>query len=143
MIKYVNEVKDAPQAIGPYSQATVAGNMIFISGQIPIDPATGKLVDGGIEEQTERVLQNLQNILKHLNLSFGNVMKATIFLIDLSHFQKVNAIYSRWLEDSKPARATIQVRNGRNYGLIKYQGAGGGYSASSPRRFSPRRIPSC
>jgi 2-iminobutanoate/2-iminopropanoate deaminase len=109
MIKYINEVKDAPQAIGPYSQATTAGGLTFISGQIPIDPQKGQMVEGGIEEQAEMVMKNLTAILRQQGLTFQHVMKATIFLTDLANFQKVNAIYAKHLGNHRPARATIQV----------------------------------
>jgi len=109
MVKGQSEIPGAPKAIGPYSHAVTAGNFIFISGQIPIDPATGNFVPGGIKEQTEQVLKNLKAILTHCDLTFGDVAKATIFLTDLAHFQTVNEIYEKALAGAKPARATVQV----------------------------------
>lgn len=99
----------APQAIGPYSQAIRAGDWLFLSGQIPIDPATGELVTGGIEEQTRRVLDNLGAVLEAGGASYRDVVKTTIFLIDLADFSAVNAIYSTYFADPPPARATVQV----------------------------------
>ena len=107
--KYISDVSSAPKAIGPYSQAVEAGNMLFISGQIPLNPSSGELVPGGIEAQTEQVLSNLKAILEHAGLSFGDVVKTTIFLMDLGHFQIVNGLYEKWLGNAKPARATVQV----------------------------------
>ncbi|MCB0320748.1 MAG: RidA family protein [Bdellovibrionales bacterium] len=108
-MKYLNGAEGAPNAIGPYSQATRVGNFVFLSGQIPLDPATGSLVPGGIEEQAERVMQNLQSVLKNAGANFQNVAKTTILLADLQHFAKVNEIYGKWMGDAKPARATFQV----------------------------------
>lgn len=98
----------APAAIGPYSQAVRTGNMIFTSGQIPLD-ANGQLVEGGIEEQTHQVFRNLQAVLAEAGAGFGNVVKATVFLSDLSQFAAVNAIYASYFGDHKPARSTVQV----------------------------------
>ena len=109
MLKCVNEIKDVPAAIGPYSQAVWTGDYLFVSGQVPIDPATGRLVEGGIAEQTDQVLTNIRALLKSQGLDYANVAKATVFLTDLSSFQTVNQIYARHLEDNKPARATVQV----------------------------------
>lgn len=109
MIKYISDAQKAPKAIGPYSQATNAGNMFFLSGQIPLVPESGQLVGTTIEEQTEQVLENIKNLLEHLGLNFSNVAKTTIFLTDLSHFKTVNGIYEKWLGESKPARSTVQV----------------------------------
>ena len=109
MVEYVNGVEKAPQAIGPYSQATVSGNLAFLSGQIPLDPSTGALVDGGIEAQTEQVMKNLYEVLTHLDANFSQVVKTTIFLSDLGNFKAVNEIYAKWLGDSRPARATVEV----------------------------------
>lgn len=107
--KYISDVTAAPKAIGPYSQAVATGNLLFISGQIPLNPSTGEIVSGGIEAQTEQVLSNLKAILEHSGLNFGDVVKATIFLMDLANFQTVNGIYEKWLGPAKPARATVQV----------------------------------
>jgi 2-iminobutanoate/2-iminopropanoate deaminase len=99
----------APSAIGPYSQGVVANGFLFTAGQIALDPATGKIVDGGIVEQTERVMQNLQQVLQAAGVSWGEVVKTTVYLTDLSAFPTVNEIYGRWLGDARPARSTVQV----------------------------------
>jgi 2-iminobutanoate/2-iminopropanoate deaminase len=99
----------APAAIGPYSQAIRAGNLLFLSGQIPIDPATGNLVDGGIEAQTRQVFHNIGEILKAGGSSFDEVVTATVYLADMNHFAKVNEIYATYFSSPAPARATVQV----------------------------------
>ena len=109
MNKYINDVSDAPKAVGPYSQAVISGDFVFLSGQIPINPETAQLVGDGIEEQTNQVLKNIKAVLGHLRLDFQNVVKTTIFLTDLGHFKTVNMIYEKWLGVYKPARSTIQV----------------------------------
>jgi len=100
---------DAPKAIGPYSQAVRAGQLLFISGQIPLDPASGQLVGGDIAAQTRRVMDNLGAILKAANLSFANVVRTTIFLADMNDFASVNEVYGGYVGQPAPARATIQV----------------------------------
>ena len=100
----------APKAIGPYSQAVEANGTLYISGQVPIDPATGKLVEGGIREQTEQVMKNLEAILHEAQYSFGNVVKTTIFLSDMSLFTQVNEIYSKYFTGDFPARETVAVK---------------------------------
>lgn len=99
----------APAAIGPYSQGIKAGDFVFFSGQIPLDPASGELVAGGIEAQAERVMANLAGALAGAGLSFAEVVKTTIFLTDLSDFAAVNAIYGRHFIAAPPARSTVQV----------------------------------
>jgi 2-iminobutanoate/2-iminopropanoate deaminase len=99
----------APQPIGPYSQGVIAGGLLFVSGQIPIDPATNKLVDGDIETQTEQVLKNLLAILKEAKIGPENVVKTTVFLKDLADFPKMNEVYARYLGKEPPARSTIQA----------------------------------
>lgn len=99
----------APAAIGPYSQAIRTGNLLFVSGQIPIDPATGSIVDGGIEEQTHQVMKNLQAILGAAGASLNQVVKTTIYLTDLGDFATVNGIYADYFQQPFPARATVQV----------------------------------
>ncbi|MCX6742352.1 MAG: RidA family protein [Candidatus Pacearchaeota archaeon] len=102
--------KEAPKAIGPYSQAIKAGHYVFVSGQIPLDPLTGLLDSGEIRGQTFRVLQNLEAVLKAAGCGLNNVVKTTIYLTDLSNFGVVNDIYGfRFAADPKPARATVQV----------------------------------
>ncbi len=100
---------EAPGAIGPYSQAVKASGLIFCSGQIPLDPATGKVVDGGIEEQTERVLINLKAVLSAGGASVDQVLKTTVYMVDLSEFPRMNAVYAKHFPASPPARATVQV----------------------------------
>jgi 2-iminobutanoate/2-iminopropanoate deaminase len=101
--------KDAPAAVGPYSQAVRAGQLVFLSGQIPLDPATGQLVTGDIAAQTERVLENLRAVLAAAGCTFGDVVRTTIYLVDLAHFAAVNEVYGRALSPPYPARATVQV----------------------------------
>ena len=100
----------APAAIGPYSQGIIANGFLYTAGQIPLDPAAGKIVDGGIVEQTERVMENLQEVLRAAGASWADVVKTTVYLQDLAHFPTVNEIYGRWLGDARPARSTVQVR---------------------------------
>jgi 2-iminobutanoate/2-iminopropanoate deaminase len=100
---------NAPAAIGPYSQAIKAGEFLFVSGQIPLDPATGALVTGGIAEQTRRVLQNLDAILRAAHASFGLVVKTTVYLADMSEFAAMNAVYAEYFPAPAPARATVQA----------------------------------
>lgn len=99
----------APAAIGPYSQAVRAGGLLFTAGQIALDPATGKLVDGDVVAQTDRVMQNLEAVLKAAGLGWTDVAKTTVFLIDLADFPTFNEAYGRHLGDARPARSTIQV----------------------------------
>ena len=107
-MKPVNSL-EAPAAIGPYSQAIDAGDFVFLSGQVPIDPKTGELVQGNIAVQTDRVLDNLHAVLQAAGCSFANVVKTTIYLMDLGDFQTVNATYAKRFTTAPPARATVQV----------------------------------
>ena len=99
----------APQAIGPYSQAIRAGDLLFVSGQIPMDPSSGAVVPGDVAAQTHRVMQNLQAVLEAAGSSFDAVVKTTIFLADLSDFAVVNEVYGGYFTAPAPARATVQV----------------------------------
>jgi 2-iminobutanoate/2-iminopropanoate deaminase len=99
----------APKAIGPYSQAVGAGDLVFLSGQIPIDPATGNLVEGSIQHQTERVLENIKAVLEEAGLSLSAVVKTTVFLKNLSDFSQMNEIYSKYFTFKPPARSTVEV----------------------------------
>ena len=99
----------APSAIGPYSQAVKAGGFLFVSGQIPLDPATGDLVDGDVRAQTRRVLENLGGILTASGASFTRVVKTTVYLVDMNDFAAMNEVYSTFFGTSAPARATVQV----------------------------------
>ncbi len=101
--------KQAPAAIGPYSQAIKAGPFVFTSGQIPLDPATGRLVEGDITVQIRRVMSNLQAVLEAAGLSFANVVKSTIFVKDLGQFAAVNQVYGEYFPSNPPARSTVQV----------------------------------
>jgi 2-iminobutanoate/2-iminopropanoate deaminase len=99
----------APKAIGPYSQAIRVGSLLFCSGQIPLDPATGVMVSGSIQEETVRVLENLGAVLQAGGASFSHVVKTTIFLKNLEDFAAVNEVYARYFGEHKPARATVEV----------------------------------
>jgi 2-iminobutanoate/2-iminopropanoate deaminase len=103
------KTNNAPQAIGPYSQAVEAGGFVFVSGQIPIDPATGALVEGNITVQTEQVMKNLGALLRAAGAGFEHVVRTTVFLADMSEFAAMNDVYSRHIADPPPARATVQV----------------------------------
>ena len=105
----VVSTEKAPKAIGPYSQAIRSGDLIFTSGQIPLDPATQQLVQGDIRAQTERVMENLAAVLQAAGVSFEHVVKTTIFLADLDDFAIVNEIYGRRFTKNPPARSTVQV----------------------------------
>ncbi len=109
MFKYITDAPGAPKAIGPYSQAVVSGNMVFLSGQIPLNPETGKVESDDIIDQTKQVMKNIEAVLASEALTFKNVVKTTIFLTDLGNFQKVNEIYETALNGVKPARSTVQV----------------------------------
>ena len=109
MKKEIISTDRAPAAIGPYSQAVRAGELIFVSGQIPLDPATGNVVDGGIREQTERVMKNLQAVLEAAGSEMNQVVKTTIYLTNLADFTTVNGIYGTYFTDNPPARATVEV----------------------------------
>lgn len=100
---------DAPKAIGPYSPAIRAGNLLFVSGQVPLDPSTGAIVDGGIAAQTDRVMRSLAAILEAAGASFANVVRTTVFLADMNEFAAMNEVYGRYVVDPPPARATVQV----------------------------------
>jgi 2-iminobutanoate/2-iminopropanoate deaminase len=109
MEKRCVQTAGAPAAVGPYSQAIQAGGWIFCAGQIPLDPAEGKLVSGGIEEQTRRVVENLKAVLEAAGSSLNRVVKTTVFLVDLNDFAAMNEGYAEFLGDSPPARSTVQV----------------------------------
>ena len=101
------QTDQAPAAIGPYSQAIRAGAFVFVSGQIPIDPATGEFVAGGIGEQTERVLKNLSAVLEAAGSGLDNVVKTTVFLADMKEFSQMNEVYAKYFTGAPPARATV------------------------------------
>ena len=108
-MREVVATKDAPQAIGPYSQAIKAGGFVFVSGQIPIDPATGNVINGDVSAQTERVMQNLSAILRAAGSSLDRVVKTTVFLKSMSEFAAMNEVYGRYWKSAPPARATVEV----------------------------------
>lgn len=99
----------APKAVGPYSQAVWAGDLLFCAGQIPLEPATGNMVPGGITEQATRVLENIRGLLQSQGLDFGNVVKSTVFLSDMNNFAVMNEVYAKFFTKEPPARSTIQV----------------------------------
>jgi len=109
MLKKQIQTTDAPAAIGPYSQAIRAGNFIFYSGQIPLDPETGAIVEGGIEAQTNQVMTNMRAMLHASGCDFSDVVKTTIYLTDLADFATVNEIYGACFNEVPPARACVQV----------------------------------
>jgi 2-iminobutanoate/2-iminopropanoate deaminase len=108
-VKEPVQTERAPKAIGPYSQAIKANGLLFASGQVPIDPATGEIIEGSIAMQTERVFQNLQAVLAEAGTSFDKVVKTTVFLADLSDFAEMNETYARFFSDVPPARSTVEV----------------------------------
>ena len=108
-MKHAISSPDAPKAIGPYSQAVRAGQLLFVSGQVPLDPATGQLVDGDIAAQTRRVFDNLGAVLKAGGRSFADVVRTTVFLADMNDFAAVNEVYGTYFSEPYPARATVQV----------------------------------
>lgn len=108
-MKEIVSTNSAPGAIGPYSQAIKANGMVFCSGQIPIDPATGEFVSDVVNEQTEQVLKNLSEVLKAAGASLDDVVKTTVFLADMNDFVEMNEVYGRFFSDNKPARATVQA----------------------------------
>jgi 2-iminobutanoate/2-iminopropanoate deaminase len=100
----------APKAIGPYSQAVDLGDLVFLSGQIPLDPASGQMVGAGdVVAQTERVLQNMQGVLQAAGMTLSNVVRTTVFMIDLAEFPKMNEVYAKYFPQDPPARSTVQV----------------------------------
>lgn len=103
------QTSHAPQAIGPYSQAVVAGSLVFVSGQIPLDPVSGAVVPGGIAAQTHQVMKNLRAVLEASGSSLDKVVKTTIYLKDMGQFQEVNQLYGSYFKDAFPARATVEV----------------------------------
>ena len=107
----VISTKKAPAAIGPYSQAIHVGNLVYTSGQIPIDPATGAFVEGGIKEQTRQSLSNVRAILEETGLSMANVIKTTVFLADMADFAEMNAIYAEFFAEPYPARSAVAAKS--------------------------------
>ena len=108
-MKEIIATDQAPRAIGPYSQAVRAGNVIFASGQIPIDPSTGEFVAGGVAEQTEQVMRNITAVLEAAGSGLNQIVKTTVFLADMNDFTAMNEVYARFFPETPPARATIQA----------------------------------
>jgi 2-iminobutanoate/2-iminopropanoate deaminase len=108
-VKQIITTGDAPKAIGPYSQAVVAGGFVFASGQIPLDPSTGELVEGGIAEQAEQVLRNISKVLEAAGTGLERVVKTTVFLADMNDFAAMNEVYGRYFSHEPPARSTVQA----------------------------------
>ena len=108
-MKKIIHSDDAPAAIGPYSQAVKAGNTIYVSGQVPIDPATGQVVEGNIREQTEQVMKNIGAILRAAGADYGNVVKSTCLLADMNDFGAMNEVYGSYYSENPPARAAYEV----------------------------------
>src|SRR5918911_84293 len=108
-MREIVQTESAPQAIGPYSQAVIAGGFVFASGQIPLDPQTGEFVAGGVREQTEQVMRNLAAVLAAAGSSFAQVVKTTVYLADMNDFAAMNEVYGRYFQTAPPARATVQA----------------------------------
>jgi 2-iminobutanoate/2-iminopropanoate deaminase len=108
-VKETISTENAPSAIGPYSQAVKVGNFVFCSGQIPIDPATGEFVSEEVTEQTRQVLKNLSAVLEAAGSTLANVVKTTVFLVDMNDFAQMNEVYAEFFSENKPARATVQA----------------------------------
>ena len=109
MAKEIINTSSAPAPIGPYNQAVLAGNMLFISGQICLEPATGNLKNRDIQDETHQVMQNLKCILTEAGMTFNNVVKTTIFITDMNQFSEINEVYGKYFEGDFPARETVQV----------------------------------
>ena len=107
--KRVIATDKAPQAIGPYSQAIQVNNTLYLAGQIALDPATGQLIDGGIEIQTHRVMQNLEAVLHAAGFDFDDVVQTQVYLSDLNHYKPMNAVYAKYFSDAPPARAVVEA----------------------------------
>ncbi|AND85686.1 RidA family protein [Clostridium tyrobutyricum] len=110
MTKEIVNTKKAPAAVGPYSQAVKACNLLFVSGQIPLDPKTGELVSGDVQKAAERSLENVGAILEEAGTSFDNVVKTTVFVKDIGDFAKVNEVYARYFKKDMPARSCVEVK---------------------------------
>ena len=120
-MKKVIATAAAPAAIGPYSQAIQVSNLLYTSGQIPIDPATGQIVEGGIEAQTRQSLLNVQAILKEAGVTMGSVVKTTVFMADMNDFPAMNAVYAEFFTQPFPARSAVAVKNLPKGALIEIE----------------------
>ena len=108
-MKKIINTPGAPAPIGPYSQAVAAGGLVFVSGQVPINPASGEVVNGDIKSETQQVMENIKAILTEAGIGFGNIVKTSIFLTDMQNFGQVNEVYGAYFTDAFPARETVQV----------------------------------
>lgn len=120
-MKKVIGTPKAPAAIGPYSQAIQVGNLIYTSGQIPIDPATGQLVEGGIKEQTRQSLNNIQAILQEAGLTMASVVKTTVFMADMADFAEMNSVYTEFFTEPYPARSAVAVKTLPKNALVEIE----------------------
>jgi len=120
-MKKVISTPKAPAAIGPYSQAIQVGNLIYTSGQIPIDPATGQLVEGGIKEQTRQSLNNIQAILQEAGLTMASVVKTTVFMTDMADFADMNSVYAEFFTEPYPARSAVAVKTLPKNALVEIE----------------------
>ena len=120
-MKQVISTKKAPAAIGPYSQAIQVGNLVYTSGQIPIDPATGTFVEGAIKEQTRQSLTNVKAILEEAGLSMSNVVKTTVFMADMNDFADMNAVYAEFFSEPYPARSAVAVKTLPKSALVEIE----------------------
>jgi 2-iminobutanoate/2-iminopropanoate deaminase len=120
LVKEIIQTKNAPKAIGPYSQAVIAGNLLFTSGQLPINPATGE-VSGDIAAQTQQVLENLKAVVEAAGGSLGDVVKATVFITDLSGFAAMNEVYAKYFSVKPPARSTVEVSGLAKNALVEIE----------------------
>jgi len=121
LLKTIIKTDEAPKAIGPYSQGVLIDGFLYTAGQMGVVPETGEFVEGGIEAQTERVLENIKQILKAANMGFENVIKTTVFVTDMGDFSKINEIYGRYFKDNPPARSLVEVRNLPKGALIEIE----------------------
>lgn len=108
-VQHINDIPNVPEAVGPYSQLSIAGDSVYLSGQLPIDPNTGKLVSGPIEDQTEQVFNNIEAVLKGAGLGLSDVVRYSVYLTDMSTFPEMNSIYAKRVGEIKPARETLGV----------------------------------
>ena len=120
-MKKVIFTEKAPAAIGPYSQAIEANGMVFVSGQLPVDPATGEFVPGGVTEQTTQSFENIKHILEEAGLTTANIVKTTVFLADMALFADMNAVYAKYFEGDYPARSAVAVKALPNGALVEIE----------------------
>ena len=120
-MKKVIFTEKAPAAIGPYSQAVEVNGMVFLSGQIPVDPATGEFVPGGVTEQTTQVFENIKNVLSEAGLTTANIVKTTVFLADMGDFAVMNEVYASQFEGAFPARSAVAVKTLPKNGLVEIE----------------------